>query len=88
MASISCRCVEYVSHLGHIILYDLQNDLDILRCKRDFIRQTNGILSRFGFCTPSSEVLTHLLHSYCMWCTLWDLNNRSVKALDVCINEV
>ena len=23
------RCVEYVSHLGHIISYDLQNDLDI-----------------------------------------------------------
>ena len=45
-------CVEYVYHLGHIISYDLQNDLDIQRCKRDFIRRGNGVLSRFGFCTP------------------------------------
>ena len=49
VASISCRCVEYVSHLGHIISYDLQNDLDIQRCKRDFIRQANSILSHFVF---------------------------------------
>ena len=42
-------CVEYVYHLGHIISYDLQNDLDIQRCKRDFIRWANGVLSGFGF---------------------------------------
>ena len=78
-------CVEYVDHLGHIISYDLQNDLDIQRCKRDFIRRTNGVLSRFGFCTP--EVLTQLLRTYCMsfyGCELWNLSNRSIKALDVC----
>ena len=72
-----------------VISYDLQNDLDIQRCKRDFSRQANGILSRFGIGTP--EVLTQLLHSYCMsvyGCALWNLNNRSIKALDVCINKV
>ena len=82
-------CVEYVDHLGHIISYDLQNDLDIQRCKRDFIRRANGVLSRFGFCTP--EVLTQLLHTYCMsfyGCALWNLCNRSIKALDICINKV
>ena len=83
------KCVEYVSHLGHITSHDLQNDLDIQRCRRDSIRQANGVLSRFGFCIP--EVLTQLLHSYCMsfyGCALWNLNNRSIKALDVCINKV
>ena len=44
--------------------YDLQNALDIQRCKHDFIRRANGILSCFGSCTP--EVFTQLLHSYCM----------------------
>ena len=41
------------------------------------------------FCTP--EVLTQLLHSYCMsfyGCALWNLNNRSIKALEACINKV
>ena len=57
-------CVEYVDHLGHIISYDRQNDLGIQRCKRDFIRWANGVLSRFGFCTP--QVLTQLLHTYCV----------------------
>ena len=83
------RCVEYVSNLGHIISYDLQNDLDIQGCKCDFIRQANGVLSRFCSCTP--EVLTQLLNSYCMsfyGCALWNLSNRSIKALDVCINKV
>ena len=83
------RCVEYVSHLGHIISHDLKNDLDIQRCKRDFIRRANGVLSHFDFCTP--EGLTQVLHSYCMsfyWYTLWNLSNRSIKALDVCINKV
>ena len=82
-------CVEDVDHLGHIISYDLQNDLDIQRCKSDFIGQANGVLSRFGFCTP--EVLTQLLDTYCMpfyGCAMWNLSNRSIKALDVCINKV
>ena len=83
------RCVEYVSHLGHIVSYDLQNDLDIQRCKRDFIRQANSVLSHFVLCTP--KVLTQLLHSYCMsfyGCAHWNLNNRSIKALEACINKV
>ena len=59
------------------------------RCKHDFIRWANGVLSRFGFCTP--EVLTQLLCTYCMsfyGCALWNLSIRSIKALDVCINKV
>ena len=59
-------CVEYVDHLRHIISYDLQNDLDIQRCKCDFIRRANGVLLRFGFCTP--EVLTQL---YLLYVILW-----------------
>ena len=76
-------CVEYVDHLGHIRM------ILIFRCKRDFIGPANGVLSRFGFCTP--EVLTQLLHTYCMsfyGCAPWNLSNRSIKTLDVCINKV
>ena len=39
----------------------------------------------------SWEVLTQLLRTYCMsfyGCALWNLSNRSIKALDVCINKV
>ena len=60
----------------------LQND-DIQRCKRDFIRRVNCVLSHFGFCTH--EVLTQMSF---YGCALWNLSNRSIKALDVCINKV
>ena len=77
MASISAVCLP--SWTYHIIQ----------RCKRDFIVQANGVMSCFGFCTP--EVLTQLLHTYCVpfyGCALWNLSNRSIKALDVRINKV
>lgn len=83
------ECVKCITHLGHDISQDLVCDVDIHRCQRDFIRRANGVLLRFGFCSP--KVLTRLLRSYCMsfyGCALWELNSKSIKCLEVCMNKV
>ena len=46
----------------HWLNYHIYN-ADILRCSRDFCKQANGILFRFGFCDPI--VQTRLLLNYC-----------------------
>ncbi len=83
------NCVTSVTHLGHVVCHDLSDDLDIQKCQRDFVRRANGVLLRFGFCTPT--VLTRLLRSYCMsfyGCALWNLNHKMIKCLEVCMNKV
>ena len=44
--------VKSVVHLGHVLTCNLVDNAGILRCSRDFCKQTNGILFRFGFCDP------------------------------------
>ena len=75
------------SGVGHVLTCKLLDNADILRCSRDFCKQANGILFRFGFCDP--VVQTRLLLSYCMslyGCALWSLNCSEIH-LDVCFNK-
>ena len=73
-------------HLGHILTCNL---MDNARCSRDFCKQTNAFLFRFGFCDP--VVQTRLLLNYCMslyGCALWSLNySEKIKNLDVCLKS-
>ena len=72
-------------HLGHVFTCNLMDNDDILRCSRDFCKQANGILFKFGFCDPI--VQTRLLLNYCQslyGCALWSLNCND---LDVCLNK-
>ena len=83
------ECVKNVLHLGHVLAENLQDDLDIQWCRSDFIKWANCILYRFAFCTP--VVLSYLLRCFCMsyyGCVLWNLSNRSIKCLDVCMNNI
>jgi len=84
----SILCAKSVVHLGHGLTCNLMDNADILRCSRDFCKQANGILFRFGFCDPI--VQTRLLLNYCMslyGCALWSLNCNEIKHLDVCLNK-
>ena len=70
---ICCKyisCVVYVYHLGYIISCDPRNDLDVQRCKRDFIRRANCVLSQFGFCTPEVLAFAFLLYVILWVCTV------------------
>ena len=84
----SISCAKSVVHLGHVLTCNLMDNADILRCSRDFCKQANVILFRFGFCDP--VVRTRLLLNYCMslyGCALWSLNCSEIKHLDVCLNK-
>ena len=76
------------TYVGHVLTCNLMDNADILRCSRDFCKQSNGILFRFGFCDP--VVQTRLLLNYCMslyGCALRSLNCSEIKHLDVCLNK-
>ena len=82
-------CVKSVLHLGHVLAENLQDDLDIQRCRSDFIKRANCVLHQFAFCTP--VVLSYLLRCFCMsyyGCVLWNLSNPSIKCLDICMNNI
>jgi len=49
----SIKCEKAVTHLGHILTENLRDDLDIKRCRADFIKRANCTLHRFPFCTPT-----------------------------------
>ena len=38
------ECVKSVSHLGHVLAENLQDDLDIQRCHSDFVKRANCVL--------------------------------------------
>ena len=66
------ECVKNVLYLGHVLAENLQDDLNIQRCRSDFIKWANCILYRFAFCTP--VVLSYLsrcffiCHSMVVYC--------------------
>ncbi len=50
-----------VTHLGHCLSSNLQDEQDIQRCILDFNKRANSTLYRFRYCTH--HVCTHLLRS-------------------------
>ena len=40
--------LDYVTHLGHIITWDLSDHMDMIRVIRDMNRKVNSILCTFG----------------------------------------
>ena len=54
---------QSAKHLGHILSYNLSDNEDIIRVKKDLVRKANCMLYSFSFC--SSLVKTKLLSSFC-----------------------
>ena len=44
--------LDYVTHLGHILTWDLNDHMDIIRVIRDMNRKANSILCTFGSVDP------------------------------------
>ena len=65
------ECVKSVLHLGHVLAENLQNDLDIQRCRSDFIKRANCALHRLlfvplWFCLICCTVFVcHFMVVYC-----------------------
>ena len=68
------KYLDEVTHLGHILSYNLDDKKDIIRAIKHMNRKANSILCTFSSLDPS--VKCFLLKSYCLslyGCSLWSL---------------
>ena len=56
--------VDEVSHLGHILTYNLNDKQDIIRVAKDMNRKANSILCKFS--ALNSAIKCYLVKSYCL----------------------
>jgi Reverse transcriptase (RNA-dependent DNA polymerase) len=74
--------IEFVtsySHLGHIIVHNLADSVDVAARRGNLIGQINNMLCYFGGLDYTCKI--SLLKSYCYGlygCELWDLNDSSI----------
>ena len=81
--------LDYVTHLGHIITWDLSDHMDIIRVIRDMNRKVNSILCTFGSVDPFIKCF--LVKSFCLslyGCTLWKLSTSSLKLIEISLNKL
>ena len=77
------RFVEEVSHLGHILAYNLDDKQDIIRAIKELNRKANSSLDPFIKC--------FLLKSYCLslyGSPLWSLSSPSLRSIEVALNKL
>ena len=80
-AVISCggtqlHFVNTVTHLGHLLTYDLSDSADITSKTRDMVKKANSV--RLSFAGIDPAILTHLLSSFRFslhGAALWNLSN-------------
>ena len=80
--------VDKVSHLGHILTFNLHDKDDIIRATNDLNRKANYILSSFKCVDPSVKSL--LLKSFCLslyGCVLWSLSSPDINIIQVALNH-
>ena len=81
--------LDYVTHLGHIITWDLSDHMDTIRVIRDMNRKVNSILCTFGSVDPFIKCF--LVKSFCLslyGCTLWKLSTSSLKLIEISLNKL
>lgn len=83
------RFSDEVSHLGHILTYNLCDKSDILCATKDLNRKANYLLSTFKCVDPS--VKCFLLKSFCLslyGSSLWSLSSPYLDTIQVAINHI
>ena len=70
------RLVEEVSHLGHILAYNLDDKQDINRAIKELNRKANSVLCKFSSLNPFVKFF--LIKSYCL--SLYRNKNRLKKS--------
>ena len=81
--------LDYVTHLGHIITWDLSDHMDIICVIRDMNRKVNSILCTFGSVDPFIKCF--LVKSFCLslyGCTLWKISTSSLKLIEISLNKL
>ena len=83
------RFVEEVSHLGHILAYNLDDKQDIIRAIKELNRKANSVLCKFSSLDPF--VKCYLLKSYCLslyGSPLLSLSSPSLRSIEVALNKL
>ena len=78
-----------ISHLGHILTYNLSDDDDICAISKDMCCKANCLLHTFSCCDPF--VKTRLFSSFCLslyGASLWRSSSPQLRALEVSFNNI
>ena len=81
--------VDEVSHLGHILTYNLNDKQDIIRVAKDMNLKANSILCKFS--ALDSAIKCYLIKSYCLslyGSALWSLGSPSIKIIEISLNKI
>ena len=81
--------VDEVSHLGHILTYNLNDKQDIIRVTKDMNRKANSILCKCS--ALDCAIKCYLIKSYCLslyGSALWSLGSPSIKIIEISLNKI
>ena len=80
---------DQVTHLGHLLTYNLDDRPDIIRVVKDINCKANSVLCTFSSADPF--VKCYLIKSYCLslyGCVLWMLHSPALKTIEVALNKI
>ena len=80
---------DCVTHIGHILNYDLNDRPDVIRVIKDMNCKANSILCTFKWADPFIKCF--LIKSYCLslyGSVLWSLSSPAVKMIEVSLNKL
>ena len=100
MPSSDCKATAYfygselqfvntVTHLGHVLTYNLSDSTDIVLKTRDIVEKASCPLCSFTGVDPAT--LTHLFRSFCLslhGAALWNLSYPTLCSLEVAFNNI
>ena len=81
--------LDTVTHLGHLLHYNLSDAPDINHKLRDMVKKANCLLASFPKAGPT--ILTRLFQSYCLplyGSALWSLSCSALYHMEVAFNKI
>ena len=81
--------LKSVVHLGHILTYNLVDDVDIDSKCRDMVKKANSLLCLFPGLSP--PVFTYLFRMFCLplyGAALWRLSSESLRSIEIAFNKL
>ena len=80
--------LDTVTHLGHLLHYNLNDSLDIQHKLREMVKKANCVFASFPRVGPA--ILTRLFQSYCLslhGSALWALSRSGLQAIEIGFNK-
>lgn len=81
--------LDTVTHLGHILQYNLSDTPDINLKLKDMVKKANYLFASFPRVGPS--IMTRLFQSYCLslhGSSLWSLSSPALRNIEVAFNKI